>query len=162
MYHAEGTHEAIIDLETFHIVQNEMKIRYSKIKKPATKNAVSPFKGKIICDNCGKHYRRKTTPYNCVWVCGTYKTLGKSYCDSKQVPEDILHGVTNEIFSSHNFNDIKAIGVRNGNILIYQFKDGSEIAKTWKAKPNSERWTSEMKEKARWKALEQHKKRRGK
>lgn len=73
MYHATGTHEAIIRMEEFEAVQREMDARATHFT-PAKKNSSYPFTGKVECMNCGKHYRRKTRRNHNVWICTTYNT----------------------------------------------------------------------------------------
>ena len=94
-YHATDTHEAIIDLATFEAVQEELVRRsehYSG-KKPST--VTYPFTRLIVCANCGKHYKRKTTATGIVWICSTYNTHGKKACaDSKAIPESVLYELT--------------------------------------------------------------------
>lgn len=102
-YHAEDAHEAIIDMETFQAVQKEKERRASQfIKKPSTKK-IYPFTGLLVCDNCGKNYRRKVTKTGAAWVCGTFNSLGKAVCASKQIPEFTLQQVTADVLGQNNF-----------------------------------------------------------
>lgn len=162
-YHAENTHEAIIDMKTFHAVQTEKARRAAQFNKKPAPRTTYPFTSLLVCDNCGKNYRRKTTKTGIVWVCGTFNTLGKSACASKQIPETTLQQVTAEVLGVKAFtreqlhSRIQSIRVCNGNILIFCFKDGSEVTRTWKDRSRSESWTDEMKEAARQKALERSK-----
>lgn len=159
-YHAENSHDAIIDMETFQAVQEEKKRRAKRFqKKPASKKPY-PFTGLLVCDNCGKNYRRKVTKTGPVWVCGTFNTLGKSVCASKQIPEGTLYKAVAEVLGQTDFSEellrrqIKSISVCNGNLLIFRFSDGSEVTKVWKDRSRSQSWTDEMKAAARQKALE--------
>nr|DAE58434.1 MAG TPA: integrase [Caudoviricetes sp.] len=162
-YHAENTHEAIIDMKTFHAVQTEKARRAAQFNKKPAPRTTYPFTSLLVCDNCGKNYRRKTTKTGIVWVCGTFNTLGKSACASKQIPETTLQQVTAEVLGAKAFtreqlhSRIQSIRVCNGNILIFCFKDGSEVTRTWKDRSRSESWTDEMKKAARQKALERSK-----
>ena len=89
-YHAEDAHDAIIDMETFQAVQAEKTRRAARfLKKPAPKKAY-PFTSLLVCDGCGKNYRRKVTKTGPVWVCGTFNSRGKAACASKQIPEETL------------------------------------------------------------------------
>ena len=162
-YHAENTHEAIIDMETFHAVQTEKAWRAAQFNKKPAPRTTYPFTSLLVCDNCGKNYRRKTTKTGIVWVCGTFNTLGKSACASKQIPETTLQQVTAEVLGVKAFTReqlhslIQSIRVCNGNILVFCFKDGLEVTRTWKDRSRSESWTDEMKEAARRKNLERSK-----
>lgn len=162
-YHAEDAHEAIIDMETFQAVQKEKERRAAQfIKKPAPKK-IYPFTSLLVCGNCGKNYRRKVTKTGAVWVCGTYNSLGKAACASKQIPESTLQQVTADVLGQNDFTHewlchrIQHIRVCNDNTLIFYFKDGSEITRIWKDRSRSQSWTDEMKEAARQKTLERSK-----
>ena len=143
-YHAEGAHEAIIDLETWEAVQEEIE-RRAKYYAPTKKATSYPFTGLIVCGTCGKHYRRKTTVSGVIWVCTTYNTHGKKACASKAIPESILYDLIADIPTS----DLTAIRAENGNTLVFCFKDGTQAVKRWKDRSRAESWTDEMKEKAR-------------
>ncbi len=153
-YHAVGTHEAIIDLATFEAVQEELARRsehYSG-KKPST--VTYPFTRLIVCANCGKHYKRKTTATGIVWICSTYNTHGKKACASKAIPESVLY----ELTADTPLGDLTAIRAEKDNTLVFCFKNGERTVKRWKDRSRSESWTEEMKEKARQQALAQHSK----
>jgi len=154
-YHAVGTHEAIIDLSTFEAVQEELARRaehYSG-KKPST--ATYPFTRLIVCANCGKHYRRKTTATGIVWICSTYNTHGKKACaDSKAIPESVLY----ELTADTPLGDLTAIRAEKDNTLVFCFKNGEQTIKRWKDRSRAESWTDAMKETARQYALAQHSK----
>lgn len=162
-YHAENAHDAIIDMPTFQAVQAEKARRAARfLKKPAPKKAY-PFTSLLVCDGCGKNYRRKVTKTGPVWVCGTFNSIGKDACASKQIPEETLQAVTAEVLGSVDFSEellhrfIKNISVCNENVLIFRFFDGSEVTRIWKDRSRSQSWTDEMKATARQKALERRK-----
>ncbi len=153
-YHAVGTHEAIIDLATFEAVQEELARRsehYSG-KKPST--VTYPFTRLIVCANCGKHYKRKTTATGIVWICSTYNTHGKKACASKAIPESVLY----ELTADTPIGDLTAIRAEKDNTLVFCFKNGERTVKQWKDRSRRESWTEAMKEKARQQALAQHSK----
>ena len=153
-YHAVGTHEAIIDLATFEAVQEELARRsehYSG-KKPST--VTYPFTRLIVCANCGKHYRRKTTATGIVWICSTYNTHGKKACVSKAIPENVLYDLT----ADTPLGDLTAIRAEKDNTLVFCFKNGTQTVKRWKDRSRAESWTDAMKEAARQQALAQHSK----
>lgn len=163
-YFVEESHEAIIDEEIFQAVQDEKSRRAAKFNKKYAAKKAYPFSSLMVCDNCGKNYRRKVTRSGSVWVCNTFNSFGKSACASKQIPEPILQEVTAEILGKKDFTNeflhsrIKQIRVCNGNVLIFRFQDGSEVTRKWKDRSRVESWTEEMKEKARCQALERSKK----
>jgi len=144
-YYVENNHNAIIDRDTFLKVQNEIKKRTTAPSRLKQK-VKYPFTSKIICGQCGKHYRRKInnagTKYaHPVWICGTYNSLVKKFCSSKQIPENILTELVPD--------DFKEIIVLEQNKIIIVLNDGSKIEKTWQYKSRSESWTDEMRRKAR-------------
>lgn len=154
-YLAENTHEAIIDIETFEKVQSEIKRRVLKYDRSYDGNKTYPFTGLLKCDNCGKHYRRKITKTQAVWMCAGYLTLGKEYCPSKQIPETVLENQVQTVTS--DITTIKEIIVADKNTLHFVMKDGRTITRKWKDRSRSESWTPEMREEARQRAIERRK-----
>ena len=154
MYHAADSHEAIIDLDVFDAVQAEIERRSKKYTSTKRNYAARyPFSGMIVCGNCGKHYRRKTTAGGIVWICTTFNTQGKAACPSKQIPEEKLYEMTADI----DLGDVDCIIAENGNVIRIRMKDGSEITRHWTDRSRAESWTDEMKEQARQKQLERSK-----
>ena len=159
-YLVDDSHDAIIDMKTFQAVQAEKARRAARfIKKPTAKKTY-PFTSLLVCEGCGKNYRRKVTKAGPVWVCGTFNSMGKSSCASKQIPEETLQAETEKVLGQVDFSEellrrlIKNILVCNGNVLIFRFADGSEVTRIWKDRSRSQSWTDEMKTTARQKALE--------
>ena len=150
-YHVEDAHEAIIDMDTFSRVQEEMERRTKKYGHAPKSPKRYPFTGLLVCGNCGKSYRRKVTATQPVWICATYNTQGKKYCDSKQIPESTLAEVTATVAS---IEDIEKIVVYNGNRLEYHLVGGAVIEKRWADRSRSESWTDEMREAVRRRKLE--------
>lgn len=97
MYHAADTHEAIIPLEVFNQVQDELKRRADKFTGKSLAKPTYDFTRLITCEKCGKKYRRKTTKTRVVWICTTYNSQGKSACSSKAIPEEVLYDLTEDI-----------------------------------------------------------------
>lgn len=160
MYHAENTHQPIVDIETFRAVQAEIARRAERYIGRGASRASYPFTSKIVCGGCGCHYRRKVTASRVVWICGTYNLYGKSACpDSKQIPEETLMAVTAGVLNIEAFDeDIFAAKVREiradaQNTLRYLFSDGSETTVIWKDRSRAESWTPEMRDAARQRAL---------
>ena len=156
-YHAEETHEPIISVEQFSMVQQLMRTRTEKYGKNKYNN-LYPFSGLMTCGCCGKRYRRKTVKSGIVWICSTYNSLGKAYCPSKQVPDQTLTAVTSEVLGGFSYelvqSRIREIVVCDNNRLVFIMKDGTEIERIWQDRSRRESWTPEMKEAARQKSLE--------
>lgn len=87
-YYIQNSHPAIIDPDTFELVQNEIRRRHPN-RRQLHKN--SPFTAKIICGDCGGFYGRKTLHSNsvyrsCVWRCNRkYDT--EDYCSTPNLQE---------------------------------------------------------------------------
>ena len=146
-YHAADTHEPIIDIGTYNLVQLEMVRRAEKFGKPQT-SANYAFTGMITCEGCGKHYRRKVTASGPVWICSTYNTLGKSACPSKAIPEATLMEVTSSV------GEITAVTACNNNTLVFTLADGTQSVKRWQDRSRAESWTPEMRSAAGQKTKE--------
>lgn len=160
MYCVRDSHEPIITREMFESVQE--KIKQGKEKHQPVKKLSGDyiFTGKMICEQCGRTYGRKIsnsgTKYEkAVWICPTFNTLGKKYCQSKQIPEDILISLTTEVmglaeFKKHLFEQtIKDIRVTGPNSLSFVFYNNKNIHKTWANKSRKESWDEEAKQRAR-------------
>ncbi len=155
-YHVTGSHEPIISQEKFDAVQHRIQQMAQKHSKPGVTPKTYPFTGLIECANCGKHYRRKVTAGGPVWICSTFNSKGKKHCLSKQIPEDILISVTEELLGSLDAlpGKITVIRAEKDNTLVFCFPDGTEAVKQWQDRSRRQSWTPEMKESARQKALE--------
>jgi site-specific DNA recombinase len=149
-YHATETHESIIPLDTFEAVQAEIARRAEKHGHFISRETTYPFTSLLVCGNCGKHYRRKVTATQTVWICDTYNALGKAACASKQIPESTLTAFTAEVLGTDTIDTdtlhatIAEIRVENENRLMFNFKDGSAVERIWKDRSRSESWTDEM------------------
>lgn len=150
-FHVEEAHPPIIEKRIFDDVQKRLQEQRECFTPTKSTVAVYPFTGKIQCQCCGKHYRRKTTATGIVWCCATYNTKGKKYCPkSKQIPENTLISVCCEVLGISEFdadifeNQINKILVPAPNELIFVFTNGHEVSANWKDRSRSESWTEEM------------------
>lgn len=134
-YYVEEAHEAIIDKVTFDAVQEELKRR--SVPAPKAPPTIYPFTRKIVCEKCGKNYRRKTTASGIRWICTTFNTYGKAYCDSQQIPESTLEIIVGD----RAFTQIRIPGP---GVIKVQWEDGSETVHKWSNPSRSESWTPEM------------------
>ena len=151
MYHIKDAHEAIIPLEQFNAVQEEIKRRSAEFYKPHKNKGQYAFSGIVECGCCGKHYRRKTTTGGQVWICPTFNAKGKAACPSKQIPESVLETIADEV---GGVGKITALQACNGNTLVLTLCSGEQIVKRWQDRSRRQSWTPEMKEMARQKELE--------
>ena len=170
-YLVENSHEPIISRDTFEQVQREIANRAVKYSPPKTLPNTYPLTGKIVCENCGQHYRRKHSNAGgkyekIVWICATFNIQGKDFCSSQQIPEDILMTKTAEVLGLSEFdlevfaNKISKIKVSDHNQLIFVFKDGHEKEVIWQNPSRRHSWTEEMKQTARERQKKRIEKRR--
>lgn len=166
MYYVEGTHEAIIDKETFEAVQTEIARRSDLSHHPKTKT-VSEFSGMIHCARCGANFCKKVncsgTKYAKVtWACRTFTYRGKRECPAKRIPEDILKAKCSEVLGLAEYDpeafksQIAAITVPDDGVLIFEFQDHTQTTVMWENPSRRESWTDDMKAVARERAKEGH------
>ena len=150
-YYIEDAHEAIIPLQQFNAVQEEIQRRAKKHYTPNATKKQYPFTGKLVCAGCGKHYRRKVTATGPTWICPTYNTQGKAACPSKRIPESSLILMAEEVVGSVDAfsGEITEVRVENGNRLVFLHTNGKESVKRWHDRSRAESWTAEMREVAR-------------
>jgi len=163
-YHVKNSHEAIVDNETFMLVQTEM-VRRAEYYAPKDRvKKLYPFTSIIRCGICGKSYRRKLANAGSkyqkpVWICPTFNVYGKDACSSQQIPESILMKVVAETLGLDNFcmesfaAVILTIHIEAPGFLRLVNKDGSEQQIEWRNPSRSESWTEDMRQAAREKAL---------
>ena len=153
-YSVTDSHPAIIDRETYKMAMFKMALNRARFTKPI-KAPLGPFAGIIRCPHCGKNYRRKTSKKgNTTYNCATYLTMGKAYCHTKGIPEDQLLDITTSVLGIEKFDEnvlherIEMILVPGFNSLVYVFKDGTQVERTWQDRSRSESWTEEMRKAA--------------
>lgn len=88
-YYIENSHPAIIDQETFDLVQSEIQKRRSNRRQL---NNNSPFAAKLICGECGGYYGSKVWHSNSkyrnrIWRCNR-KYAGSQVCLTPNLRED--------------------------------------------------------------------------
>lgn len=135
MYHATDTHEAIIDLETFNLVQEELDRRAKHFKSlPDRINSTYPFTSLIVCGICGKKYIRDGTPTYRKWTC--YARRRFHTCDSEMIPEEELYRLTSEVIGEEVTekavsDKITVIRAEQDRTLVFCLRGGNEIVKQW-------------------------------
>lgn len=88
----EGQHEAIIDRESFNIVQEKLKSR----QRPGKSGEISLFAGLVKCGECGKALTVRTTHEKFpkrIYSCKTYNAFGKTHCTQHRVEYDTLYAL---------------------------------------------------------------------
>lgn len=99
-YYIQNSHPAIIDPETFELVQQEIKRRHPR-RRQLHQN--SPFTAKIICGDCGGYYGRKVWHSNSkhrkyIWRCNE-KYKNDTFCSSPNLDESVLKTAFVEAFN---------------------------------------------------------------
>ena len=147
-YYVSGHHEPVIPESIREAVLKEHERR--KETQNFYNGSVNryPLSGKIVCENCGKHYKRKTAGGKTIWLCQTYEKRGKAFCPSKRIPEEAL------LSQGFDLNSVEYITACSGNRLVFHFRNGGTEETVWKNRSRSESWTAEMKEEAKRKAEE--------
>lgn len=154
LYIVEGNHEPIISQEIFDKAQ---EIRKTKaVGKSGKRNGPAyPFTGLIYCGECGHLFKHKVTKYYENWCCSQYDELGKAYCASKKIRDDVLRKACAEVLGIDSFDEtifkenIRRIDAFNGNRLVFYFINGISKEVIWDNPSRRDSWTDEMKLKAK-------------
>ncbi len=106
----QGTHEPIIDLETWEKTQKLLSKRHRDMGLEENKNI---FAGFIICADCGRammknFWKRADGSKTYSFYCGTYKRHGKRYCTPHTLPLHVLEEIV--------LNDLRAIICNAGDL----------------------------------------------
>lgn len=138
-YLISNNHPAIIDRDTFNLVQAELSRRTSKRKKMdsavteqgkySAKYALSEL---LICGSCGASYRRtskvangKTTYY---WRCIGRIEHGKTYCkDSVGIEEKMLHDAICRCLSKMIENSDEVLSLIQSNLSYAVSGNGANL-----------------------------------
>ena len=158
LYIVENNHEPIISKEVFDEAQ---RIRKEKAAgKHHQAKSIYPFTGLIRCGECGHLFKHKITKYYENWVCSQYDDLGKAYCTSKKIRDDVLRKACAEALNMDSFDEIKfkeivsSIDAFNGNRLVFHLKDGTTKEVIWQSPSRKDSWTDDMKLKARERSID--------
>ena len=158
-YWVANSHEAIIPLETFQAVQEEIKRRRELGALANPHIPTSCFTSKLKCANCGKSYRRhqykRVDDSAANWECRTKAEKGKSLCDAVNIQEVALIEACRQVLGLAEFEEnifterVEKIIVHKDNLLIFHMKDGKEISHTWefKSTARTDCWTQERRDK---------------
>lgn len=104
----KGTHEPLVDVETFDRIQSEFKARSFNIS-PTPEASENVFKGKVICACCGGKMQRKRGTSHADWyffTCISKNRLGADKCTGMYArEEDVLSAVYYQLkqYIDHHF-----------------------------------------------------------
>lgn len=155
-YWVEDTHEAIIDLETFQYVQDEMA-RRRELGALANKSLnISCFTGKIKCPHCGVSYmhntRKPRTPNGKTlefWVCGTRKKKGGRCPVGASINQANMEKVLADVLGMKEFDEntfcekVDVIYVPRRYTLEIHLADGRVVTRECRNTGHQECWTDE-------------------
>lgn len=136
-YYAENTHPAIISKSDFDTVQ---RLFAERTKDTDFKRYDYDFKSMVFCGCCGWRYRKKKNYKKYVWRCGNSTSNGVEACNSKQIPDNILHKLADEIIG-----EITKIIILPENNVKFILSDNTEILKHWTQPSRADSWTDAMK-----------------
>ncbi|MGX7125279.1 recombinase family protein [Enterococcus viikkiensis] len=156
-YYVENNHEAIIPMEVWQKVQDEIARRRRVGQRANISHKIYPFTSKVRCSKCGKNYIRGTrldkrnNRRRHYWTCWTKRSKGRDACFTKEVPEYVLNEKTAEVLGLDNFDEkifeskIERIDVIGDNRLDFVFFDGQIKTVNWESKFNykGKPWTEE-------------------
>lgn len=158
MYYAKGTHEDIVDEETFLLAKARAEQMESEAKP---KPSATLFAGVIRCAKCSKNYRRVTANGNHFFNCSTYIKKGKSVCHTSKIPEKEIYRLTCEVLGVENLDRDTLIGkiteitAEDNNTLTFHLADGTTSDKRWQHKSRADSWTREKRTIASIRTIEQ-------
>ncbi len=158
-YWVENHHEAIISVETFQAVQNEMERR--RALGPLANKSIRKtcFTSKIKCSHCGASYMRKSHRRAAknqdgnryyFWSCGTnLKKAGE--CPMGRISEATLKMLCANAMNLDEFSDaefsrqIEKVQVIDNGLLEFIFRSGIVKRLEWKPIRRRNCWTEEGK-----------------
>lgn len=100
----ENTHDAIIDRDTFNMVQNMLQNKRHELNMY---EGLSKYNGMLFCKECGRAMhkflskpKKDGSRYN-TFKCGTYSVLGKNMCTIHSIKEPVLDEIVLDVIR-HN------------------------------------------------------------
>ena len=117
---AKNTHAPIIEHETFEMVQ---KLQKTRTRSVGSMEANGIFSGLIYCADCkhamSRKYARRGNAGFIGYICKTYKTQGKQFCDSHSIDiedleKSVLYSIQTEarkILKQEDIDELKKLQV---------------------------------------------------
>lgn len=125
----EGTHEPIIDKDTFMRAKELQKIKTKAVNNQESDNI---FAGILFCGDCkhtmGRFYKRRGGHGSAGYICSTYKRMGKQFCTNhtirnEELKEAVLASIKEQariILTEDDIDDLSKIQKGNERELFYQ------------------------------------------
>ena len=146
-YYVSEIYPAIISRDTFERSRQLTELNAARFT-PNNACAHELLSGRLICARCGKPYKRKVAHERASWNCGTFMRKGKAYCHGKQIPEDTLLVLTEDVLGERSSQDILQILVPAPNHLRFVFMDGAVAECSWQDKSRRDSWNEDMRQQA--------------
>ena len=163
MYWVENSHEAIIPLETYQKVQDEIKRRRELGALANWHIPTSHFTSKIKCGCCGASFVKSTRKNRakCSQIGENYsfyqcasKKKGSSPCTSGTIRESVLEeecakALGLSVFDPEAFTErVRQITIPEVGTMVFELTDGQTIEHHWHRNARKESWTPELREQA--------------
>ena len=163
MYWVENSHEAIIPLETYQKVQDEIKRRRELGALANWHIPTSHFTSKIKCGCCGASFVKSTRKNRakCSQIGEKYsfyqcasKKKGSSTCTSGTIRESVLEeecakALGIPVFDPEAFTGlVRQVTIPETGTMIFEMTDGQMVEHHWHRNARKESWTPELREKA--------------
>ena len=153
-YYIEGSHEPIIDMETFEAIKVEMERRHIFFGEWRNNSNYGHYalSGKIKCGCCGGSFNRamrkenkggKRTVY---WVCRSVKRNTRDCENTYALPMSELSKILCELLDMEMWDEqviadnIEKIIVPEYGRVIIHLKDGEAVERTWVSNARKESW----------------------
>lgn len=163
MYWVENSHEAIIPLETYQKVQEEINRRRELGALANWHIPTNHFTSKIKCGCCGASFvkttRRNRAKYSQIgekysfYLCSS-KKKSSSPCTSGTIRETVLEEECAKAlglpeFASDVFTErVRQITIPKVGTMLFEFNNGETLEHHWHRNPKKECWTSELRKQA--------------
>lgn len=163
-YFVENTHEAIIPMETYRAVQDEILRRRELGCFANTSLTLNCFSTKIKCGLCGRSFVRSTRTnrakmsqlgnHYTFWACTSSKRSNCPRCKSGTIREDVLKEECAKVLGLDEFDEdvfserVIRITIPHTGLLVFDFSDGSTLEHEWYRNSRKDSWTEECRKRA--------------
>ncbi len=127
-YYASGTHEAIVDSDTFSKAQTLLAKRNEKYCNIDAQN-VYPLTSRIQCSECGSFYHRKIRGSTIKWVCARHSN-DSAACPSGYISEDRIYDGVISVVNKLRFGNDDVLGqvIKKLDAAVETYKKNSDVS----------------------------------
>ena len=163
-YFVENSHEALISMETWRFVQDEMARRRALGCFANKSLALNCFSAKIKCGKCGRSFVRSTRTnrakisqlgkHYIFWGCTSKKKTNCPSCKNGTIRETILMEEYAKVLGIPEFDKevfaekVAQITIPETGTLIFDFTDGTQLTHHWSRNSKKDSWTDECRKRA--------------